>query len=248
MKNPLKPNFLPWITLGAGGIGLALRIWLFSAADGKGLLPTGHFADILSFILTAAVMVVLFLCVQPLSPMGKYSRLFPASVYRAVGCGLGAVGILAAAISELSSQAGILSVAAFVVGLIGTGCLGYVAYCRLKGVRPSFIFHTVVTVFFMLHAVCQCRLWGAEPQLQHYCFQLLACVFLMLTGYHHTVMDSQKGSRRWFVFCSQAALFFCCLSLNSESRLFYMGMAAWLALDLCSLQLKRRQTTPTEEA
>ena len=239
MKNFFKSTLLPWFTLGAGGIGLALRIWLFSAVDDKGLLPAGHFADIATFVLTAAVMVVLFLCVQPLSPVGKYSKLFPGSLYRTIGCGLGALGILFAAVTALSSQAGILCVAAFVAGLLAAAALGYVALCRFKGIRPSFVSHAVITVFLMLYTVSQCRVWGSEPQMQHYCFQLLGCIFLMLTGYHHTVLDSQKGSRRWFVFFSQAALFCCCLCFSGENRLFYMGMAAWQALDLCSLQVKR---------
>ena len=39
MKHPFHCNILPYFTMGAGGLGLALRLWLFSAVDEKGLLP-----------------------------------------------------------------------------------------------------------------------------------------------------------------------------------------------------------------
>ena len=45
MKHPFRFSILPYFTLGAGGIGLILRLWLFSATDAKGLLPASHPAD-----------------------------------------------------------------------------------------------------------------------------------------------------------------------------------------------------------
>lgn len=239
MKKTYKTNLLPWLPLGLGGIGLALRLWLQSVIDGQGLLPQFHISQILLLILTAATLVVLFLCGRPLHPVTKYARLFPGSLLRAIGCGIGAVGILIAAIMELANANGALSIAAFVLGLLAAGCLGYVGLCRYKEICPSFLFYAVITVFFMLFAVCQCRGWGSEPQLMEYFFQLLCCVFLMLTGYYHTVLTSQKGSRRWFIFCSQAAVFFSCISLAGSHKLFYICMAAWLALDICSLRVKK---------
>jgi len=135
-----------------------------------------------------------------------------------------------------------------VAGLLAAVCMGCLVLCRYKGIRPSFLFYTVITVFFMLHAVNQCRLWSSEPELQRYFFQLLACVLLMLTAYQHCVMTVRKGSRQWFVFSSQASLFFCCLSANTGGVVFYLCMAAWLALDLCSLHITHRQASAPEEA
>jgi hypothetical protein len=248
MKISLKPNLLPWLTLGLGGIGLALRLWLQAQTDDWGLLPAGHVAQVLLCVLTAVVMAALFFCIRPLAPVNKYSRLFPASLKAAIGCGIGAVGLLVAAIGQLLAASDVLSIAAFVLGLLAAGCLGYLGLCRYKGIGPSYLFYALITVFLMLYTVCQCRNWGSEPQLMLYAFQLLTCIFLVLTGYYPTVLASQKGSRRWFVFCSQSALFFCCVSLAGENKLFFMAMAAWLALDLCVLQPKAPRTDREEKA
>lgn len=233
----LKPKTLPWITMIAGLAGLALRLWLFTGMDEKGLLPDGHIAGILCFVLSALVIVLAFLCTRPLKPIPNHGLLFPASSLRCVGCFAGAAGTLYAAITEFFSGGGVLPLVTATMGLIATGCLGLVGFFRLKGLRPSFLFHSAATAFLMFYTVCQCRYWSAEPQLQVYFFPLLGSVFLMLTGYYHAVLALQKGSRRWFLFCSQCALFFCLLSLNDRSWPFYLCMALWLLLDVCSLQV-----------
>lgn len=247
MKLSLKPHILPFFTLGAGGIGLALRVWLFAMRDAKGLLPDGHIADVLSFVLTAAVMAVLYLCVQPLGTVSRYTRLFPASPIRAAGCVLGAAGILCAAIRAVGNNAA-LGVIGLVIGICAAAALIYLAFCRLKGAHPSALLHAVPTVYLMLHAVSQVRSWSSETQLSVCFFPLLAVVFLMITAYQYAVLDFKKSSRRWFVFCNQAALFFCCLSLNSDNTLFFIGMAAWMGCDLCDLTTRApRQPVQQEE-
>lgn len=233
----LKPKVLPWFILTAGLSGLALRLWYFTTMDAKGLLSATHPAGILSFVLTALVIAAAFLCIRPLRPMSNHAQLFPASVLRGIGCFAGAAGLLYAAVTEFFSGGGTLPLVTATIGLIASGCLGIVGFFRLKGLRPSFLFHCATTVFMMLYTVCQCRYWSSEPQLQIFFFPLLGSVLLMLTGYYHAVLDLQKGSRRWFVFCSQTALFFCLLSLNDRNWPFYLCMALWLLLDRCSLQI-----------
>lgn len=247
MKNVVRPNILPWFSLGCGGLGLVLRHWLYQNMDEKGLLPAAHPAQALLFILTALTLAVIFLCVRELKPIDKYIRLFPAGIGRALGCAAGAVGVLAGAVFQLGSDGGALGIPVFVTGILATFSLGLTAFYRLRGKRPSFLLHTVLTVFLMLYTVGRCRIWSAEPQLQEYVFSLFACVCLMLTGYYLSVLDTRMDSRKWLVFFNQAALFFCCLSLNGENRLFYLGMLLWLALDLCSVDLRSEPEETSEE-
>lgn len=234
MKKPLKPNILPWFTMGAGGLGLVLQLWYRSGIDEKGLLPAGHPASILTFVLTALVVAVVFLCARQLSPVSKYSRLFPAGMARAAGCAAAGAGVLYAGIYYLKFGGG-LGIVTFAVSLAAAVAMAFMAALRLKGGRPAVVLHTLLTVFFMLFTVGNCRIWGSDPQIQSYVFPLFACVSLMLTGYHNAVVDVQKGSRQWLVFFNQAALFFCCLSLTGKNRFFYLAMIVWLALDLCSV-------------
>ncbi len=240
MKKFLNPKILPWFTMGAGGLGLVQQLWFRSGIDEKGLLPASHPALPLTYILLALVLAVVFLCARQLPPIAKYSRLFPVGIGRAVGCVVAAAGVLYAGLFFLKISGG-LGIITFAAGLAAAAAMAFLAFLRLKGGRPAVALHTLLTVFFMLFTVCNCRIWGSEPQVQAYLFPLLACVFLMLTGYHNTVLDVQKGSRIWLVFCNQAALFFCCLSLVGSNRIFYLAMIVYLALDLCSVSRGRQQ-------
>lgn len=239
MKKFLNPKILPWFTMGAGGLGLVLQLWFRSGIDNKGLLPASHPALPLTYLLFAMVLVVAFLCARQLPPISKYSRLFPGGVGRVIGCTVAAAGVLYAGIYFMKSNGG-LGILTFVTGLAAAACLVFLAVLRQKGGRPPVMIHTVLTVFFMLFTVCNCRLWGSEPQVQAYIFPLFSCVFLMLTGYHRAVLDVQKGSRMWLVFWSQAALFSCCIALGGHNRFFYLTMIVWLALDLCSVSRGRQ--------
>lgn len=239
MKNPIKPNILPWFTMGAGGLGLALQVWLTSGIDKKGLLPAAHPASTLVFILSALVLAVLFLASRTLAPISKYHRLYPAGLGRALGNLFAAAGCLYGGIYYLKSAAG-LGILTFIVGIAAAASLGYVAFLRLKGRRPQMVLHTIATVFFMLFTVCSCRSWSTASQILSYIFPLFSCVFLMLTSYHTTALDVRKGGRQWLVFFSQASLFFCCLSLTGKTRFFFLMMILYLALDLCSVSQKRQ--------
>ena len=245
MKKLLKPNIFPWFTMGTGGIGLVLQVWYRAGMDEKGLLPGRHPATILSFLLTALVLATIFLCARQLRPIGKYSRLFPAGLGRAIGCFVAAAGVLYGGIYYLSGN--LLGILTFIISLAATGSLVFLGILRKKGSRPPFLLHTVLTIFTMLFLVCNCRIWGAEPQIMSYFFPLFACIFLMLTAYHKTVLDVRKNGRLMLVFCSQAALFFSCLALTGKNRFFYLTMIVWLALDLCSVSNKGK-SEPSEEA
>ncbi len=243
-----KTNILPGFTLLAGAAGCAMWLWLLgSGTDSKGLLAEGHPAWTLCLILTALVLAVLALCVRPLVPMSNYARLFPAWPLAGLGCIAAALGILYANLRELTQRQDLLTVLTALCGIGACVCLVLLGLRRWKGQRPHYLLHTAVTVYCMLHLVSQYRLWSSEPQLQVYMFPLLASVFLMLTAYHSCVLDAGKGSRRWFVFCNQAALFFSFLALPGESWPFYLAMVLWTATGLCSLKPRRTHASDAKE-
>ena len=64
MKHPFRSHILPFFTVGAGGLGFALRLWLYAGIDEKGLLPVGHPADYLLFLLSALTIGILFLATR----------------------------------------------------------------------------------------------------------------------------------------------------------------------------------------
>ena len=237
MNKYIKPSYLPVLTLLGGLLGLILRAWLVLAGtDEKGLLVTTHPAHILVFVLTALVLAAIFLCIRPLGALKRYQDLFPNGILSGTGCIAAALGILWVSLRDRSLRTDIVTNVSLVLGLLAAICLVAVAVCRFKQRRPAFYFHVVITLFLMVHLVSQYRLWSSEPQLQVYFFPLLSSVFWMLTTYYSAVLDAKKASRRWFVFCNQSALFFCCVSLWSDSWLFYLTMAFWMFTGLCSLE------------
>lgn len=244
MKQLFHHRILPLFTILAGGLGLALRLWLFSTGvDEKGLLISAHPANSLIFILTALVLLVLFLTTKDIKHTPPLKVLFPRSFAAAFGCFAAAAGILAADITEYLTIRDTVSLVCCVLGLIAAAALVFAGVCRLQGKHPAYLFHAAVTIYFVLHLVLQFRVWSPEPELQRYAFPLFASVFLMLTAYHRATLDAQTGKRRAFVFCSQAALFFCMISLNGQDWLFYLTMAAWTATGLCAPD----RPVPTQE-
>ena len=247
MKQLLKPNILPWFTLGVGAQGLLLRIWLLTGGiDEKGLLVTGHPANVLLFILTAFTLAVLFLCVRPLGPATSYSQLFPFSLPALIGNGIAAAGMAIVAIRQLAGSEDTFSLLSGIVGLVAASSLAYLGWCRLKQLRPSFVFHGVVTGYLMLYTITQYRGWGSETQVSLYFIPLLACICLMLSAYHRTALDANTGKRIWYVLFNQAALFFCIASLWGKEWLFYGVMAVWTCTNLCSLPSGKQPKAKTD--
>lgn len=236
-----QPSILPVFTLIAGVIGFILRfILLRTQVDAQGLLAANHPLSILLYVLTACTLAVLALCVLPLkADPRRYRRMFRMSIRPAFGCMFAGIGVLLSGLQQILRQRDLLTMITILMAFVAVLCFAFLGYARQKGTRPHYLVHTGIVVYLMLHLVCQYRVWSPEPQLSLYFFQLLACVFLMLTAYQAVCLDIHKGDRRLYVFFNQAALFFCCLSLTDSLRYFYLGMGIYCATNLCTLRVSR---------
>lgn len=237
MKNPFKPKRIPLLVLFGGGVGFLLRLWLFvTGVDHKGLLRADHPANSLVFLLTAVVLLGLYLCLRSLTGTPTYKRLFKHSLLAAVGCWIGAAGILATSFYEIFHARNNVSLLSFILGILAVASLIILGLSRIRGARPKLYFHGCVTVYLMLHLISQYRSWSTESQLQVYGFQLFASVFLMLSAYHRATLDACCGNRRWYVFFNYGAVYFCLLALCGNQWPFYLAMAIWTVTDRCSLK------------
>lgn len=239
MKFDLKYNQLPLFTLLCGGIGILLRLWLYGTGlDADGLLISAHPAGILVLILTVLTAGLLLWFLRHFRTHGKYSRQFPVSVWGAVGAFAGAVCLLLTAMVELIKQESPLSVIVGLLGIAAAASLAFTGLCRLKSLRPSFLFHTVICIFLILQLIRRYQLWSADPQLHDYCFQLLSSVSSMLFSYHLAALDLKCENRRPLVTVGLLGTFFCCLSLvATDAPLFYGGLAAWMVTNLGELNI-----------
>ena len=236
MKKRLRPDALPVLSVLLGTAGMLLRVWLLlTGGDDKGLYTTGHIADTATYILLAIAAALLFVCTLPLSKDGRNRNLFPASEPAALGCFAAAAGVLITCVSELLRQQDGILLLSLVVGIAASGCLVLAGLCRLQGRRPSYLLHSVVTVYFLLHLISRYRHWSSEPQLQVYFFPMLSGVLLMLSTYQRACLDGRTGSRQMYVFTSQLALFCCFLSVPGGDWLFYLSMILWTMTGLCDL-------------
>lgn len=238
MKKTLNPAYLPLISLGAGLLTMIFRlVLLLTGVDDKGLLITGSLPDIFSWLLSVAAMVLLVLGTWNLREASKFSFNFPASPIGAAGVLAGALGILITSLSELFSGGDALQTAGSVLGLLAVPALVFVALGRYRGQRPSVLFHGIVCVYLMVHLVSHYRLWSSYPQIQSYGFELLAIVCLMLACYHRATFDVGEGNRRCYAFCALAGVYFSVATLpGCDSPFFFIGCAAWMITNLCSLK------------
>ena len=144
MKHSFKPAMLPWLTLLAGGAGLLLRLWLYATGvDDGGLLTEGHPAELFIWLLTACVLVGLWLATQSLVAAPKYPFNFPHSLYGTIGCALAALAIGFASVTEILSRGDNLAMIAAVVGLLAAAALAVLAFLRFKGIQPNILLHAI---------------------------------------------------------------------------------------------------------
>lgn len=250
MKKLIRPPQLPWLALGLSGLGMALRFWLFAGGiDSKGLLKSNHPAVPLVWILSIITVALLFILTRPLQGQGRYRSNFPASLSGAVGCCAAGIAIFITALGALLDKPDGLTIAANILGVLAAPCMVLVGLNRYSGKRVSFLFHTLLCLYFTAMLMSQYRHWSAAPQLQNYCFQLLSSVGLMLTAYHRATFDARFGKRRTYAFLSLCTLYFCCLSIpGGQNKFYYMAMALWLFTNLCSLKpMRQRAAQPAAE-
>ncbi|MBR2423224.1 MAG: hypothetical protein IKB09_12890 [Oscillospiraceae bacterium] len=239
MKHPFHSHILPFFTMGAGGLGLALRIWLFSNTDEKGLLPAGHFADYALYILTALTLGILYLSTANLT-----RRRINKNLTRLLGVGgyaAGGLGLIFTAFTQLSSGSAKLAWLAVAASILGALAMFLMAALKFARKRLPYWLPAILTIVLMLDTVAQCQVWGAVPQLQAYFFPLLASIFLILSAYSKTTFAAKQGNPRRLAFFSQSALFFCCLSLNAPQWPLYLGMLFWAAAQLLPCVLMKKE-------
>lgn len=241
MKRSNTLKFFPLFIFAAGMLGLCLRVWLFAAGiDEKGLIRSEHPVNYILPVLSAAIMAVLFFYAKNIRCPADYKQLFPRSVMRAIGNWGAGAGILYFGIDRFLASAGTNYLLLLAVGIVAV-CFAILGYFRLKGLRPSYLFHAFITIFFIGFLLLQYSGWSATPQLGRYGYEALACISLMLTCYYRTTLDAEfQGFRRYLLF-QLAALFFCCLSLTSQDWPFYLAMLLHNALDLCDLNISSKK-------
>lgn len=229
MKNPVKAETTKYLMFTVAALGLALRILLYSTGmDGRGLLVRFHWTSVALTVLTVAVLVAVFLGTRTVGGSKKCRSAYPASPLAAAGAFAAMTGIGITTVMGFGEFSTRLHLIIWVLGLCATICMGIIGFCRLTGKTPTFLLYAALCVYFALRMVSGYQNWSADPQLQDYCYYLLAYVTLMLTAYHHAAFHVGVGKHRSVWFFSLMAMYFCIVSLLGTTELYLLlGCGIW---------------------
>lgn len=248
MKKILNPKNLPMTVL-AAGIGAMLLRWLVNllAVDGRGLIVTRHPLVILLWLVTALTAGLILFQVWGLDGSSRYAPNFPASRSAAISCGIMALCTMVT--TALSWETTTLGLLRYGLGLAAGCCLIFLTYARYRGIKPSFLFHAVVCVFFAVHMVSRYRPLSGEPQMLNFIFEIFACVGLMLFAYQQAAFEVGMGKRRMLLAMGLLTAYCCLAAIPAAPQpLLYAGGAVWTLNTLCTLTPppRRRKAAPEE--
>ena len=235
-KLSLRPRPLKYTVLGCGAAGFGLyRLLYATGVDGRGLLVANHPAWVGLCVLALALGVVI-LC-STAGIRGTGSR-FPRSIPAGISCAL------AAAAAAYSAWNGWMEgyILYGLPALLAAAALVTVAFCRFSGLKPYFLLHVVVCIYFALQMLKIYQSCSFDPQVQGYLFQMLACIGLTITAYQLANFDLGKGSHRWLWTAGLCTVFLCAVAAGTSASGTYMTGAIWAFTNLSDLRLRRKNS------
>lgn len=227
MKKTLKNELILAISTLLGLAAAFLRHMLLSnALDGKGLLIPGHPITAAMWVLCLGFLAWAAVISRGQTVTASFREHFPPCKIR------GSLSIIGGALTVLYGVFSVLQ-AQMLVGVFGIAagiCMIFTGTCRFHGKHPSPMFHCLVCVFFIIRLVLSFQGWSADPQLQDYVVQLMACISLMMFAFHRASSDANQMNPKRTAFFSLCASFFCLASLSDpQMRLLFLGTGLWSA-------------------
>lgn len=114
-------------------------------------------------------------------------------------------------------------------------CWAVTAILRQAGKPVSVWLFIIPTVFFAAELVIKFRIWGSDPQILDYCYELLALIATMCAVFHMGSFSVGKGQRRRTVFYAMCGVFFTGAALAdavSDEGFIKLAVILWLGAEL----------------
>ncbi len=232
----MKNKTLPLTVLLAGCVSGALR-WLLYAitTDAKNLIPLGNPLEIILWIVTAAVAVMIPAGILPLGKIDSDTSLFRLDLTAAMGSLAASAGICLTVLTTPTAS-GTLGLVWKILGIASMAALILASLCRARGKMPFFGLHILVCVFFAVHLVTSYRSWSSNPQLLDYVLSLFASLGMMLFAVYHSCLEVGMAKRRVLPVVGLLSAYCCLVSLSGTDHfLMYLGGALWMLTNLCDL-------------
>lgn len=217
--------FAPLIAAGAGLIGALLRQWFLSGGvDERGLYPSGHPGWVLYLILSAGILLLLWLLSRTDAPSAPQKPLFGL-----VGRGLALLGLLFYNAPRLGSG-DILDTLVSLVGLAAALAM-LPTKGQLSGNKPPHaVTYALPCLYFVLRLFTINRGNGGETEFVRFLPQIFAVAAAALASYRlwgNTVkLDDEKGRLFW-----QCAAGYLCLAAAPGAHWMYVCVGLWLLAD-----------------
>ncbi|MDD5863031.1 MAG: hypothetical protein PUD80_00115 [Firmicutes bacterium] len=245
MKHLRKPTNLPVIAAVLGVAALLLRLLVYNlAVDARNLL-TGHPLTIALWVLSAAAVVWVIVCVARLDGSAEYADNFSPSLTAALGHNIGAAGIALTALLPWYNL-GKLVLLRRVLGILAAAGLVLASRDKKAGKCPQFLTHLAVCVFLIVHMLGNYGVWSSNPQLLDYAFDLLGCVMAVLFAFYEAAFDVGMGKRRMQLAAGLLTAYFGFAALSGSAYPFlYAGCGIWALTDLCTLTPKPKKKEET---
>lgn len=235
MKDLRKPAFLLPVILVGFVAQLLRRLLYWVAVDEKNLLVSNHPLEIALWIavLTGAILVVAALWKAKGMEIPEENS--PALV-PALGHGVMAGVILMMLLGDDFRSGETVSLVQKVLGIVCVPGLVWNGICRVRGKTPCFLFHGAVSLFLLMHLICQYRMWSANPQLQDYVFDMLAGAALTLFGYYCAADSAGMGNRLMQLATGLMGMMLSIVALSgTDYPALFVGGAIWAATNLHAL-------------
>lgn len=221
-----------------GLAGMALQFWFFGLTpDARGLMPAGHISGILTCVVLAIALVLIFLS-RP------YIR-FPKQpvLVRAAGAVLAAVFAGISAWVMLQQQHYLTAILAALAAL---GSL-YVVWARFRTHRVFYGVYAVFALCYMFYLISRYRDWSAEPETLRYVYQLLALVCMMLVFYQKAALQARTGRfSSYHLWHSLATVLSLTAIPSATNPMLYLAGAIWLILDPSPRPLHREKAAESD--
>lgn len=235
MKKTVSPQNLSLLCACSGVVCFILRLWLLTGSvDEKGLLVTSHPGNILCWVLTGVITVLLIL-----SLWGQKGRcIFPPQKWNALGMLLRALAFAILALWGFGNEPLLCRLTA-IAAIPSALCALFVAYNRTQGRRTHVLLSLPAVVCLVLLLLSRYQVWSAEPELQRYLFPLVSLVCIMMASYQHIAAQLGMGSSFIYLLFGCGGIYFCLGAAAGPDRpLFFLLMGMWLLMDIATMTLR----------
>ena len=226
-----KSIWIPGLSLTCAleGVAALLLRWrlLSTGVDEKGLLTAGQPLSIISWILTGLVVLVTVAVVwkhrngkitvhgSPVVTVARLLAMAAAAVLFRDGTLLGSATSLAAA---------------------ATAVVSFVELFQSKKRLPPAVAGIPTVLFFMLCLLSCYRMWSAEPEVQRYCYRLLALVCLMMAAYQSSAVSLGMGKRAIFLGAGFLGVYFAfAASADPGFTVLFFALGVWMFAQLSAV-------------